>query len=40
MTTIWDADGHAMEDVAAIKQRLLPVHQRMAASGVFPQFTT
>ena len=37
-TTIWDGDGHAMEDVAAIKQRLMPVHQRMAASGVFPQF--
>lgn len=37
-TTIWDGDGHAMEDVAGIKQRLLPVHQRMAASGVFPQF--
>ena len=37
-TVIWDGDGHAMEDQAAIKKRLLPVHQRMAAFTLFPAF--
>lgn len=38
--TIWDGDGHAMEDLPSIAKRLRPVHRRMAktGTGIFPQF--
>ena len=38
--TIWDADGHAMEDLADIAKRLRPEHQKMSRTGlgIFPQF--
>lgn len=38
--TIWDGDGHAMENLPEIARRLSPAHQRMAktGTGLFPQF--